>query len=76
MGQTHGSPPSFAEDGTRGPSRTPGRPVRILLADDQPLLRTGFRMVLGTEDDLDIVAEAGDGWRRWSCPAGCCPTWC
>ncbi|WP_434740092.1 response regulator [Micromonospora sp. SH-82] len=40
---------------------TPGRPVRILLADDQPLLRTGFRMVLGTEDDLDIVAEAGDG---------------
>ncbi|MFE9959573.1 response regulator [Micromonospora sp. NPDC005299] len=40
---------------------TAGRPVRILLADDQPLLRTGFRMVLGTEDDLDIVAEAGDG---------------
>ncbi|SCG73883.1 response regulator [Micromonospora inositola] len=40
---------------------TPARPVRILLADDQPLLRTGFRMVLGTEDDLDIVAEAGDG---------------
>ncbi|MEU4641615.1 response regulator transcription factor [Micromonospora sp. NPDC023814] len=39
----------------------PARPVRILLADDQPLLRTGFRMVLGTEDDLDIVAEAGDG---------------
>ena len=37
------------------------RPVRILLADDQPLLRTGFRMVLGGEPDLDIVAEAGDG---------------
>ncbi|MET8234526.1 response regulator transcription factor [Micromonospora sp. NPDC005298] len=37
------------------------RPVRILLADDQPLLRTGFRMVLGTEGDLDVVAEAGDG---------------
>ncbi|WP_341715930.1 response regulator transcription factor [Micromonospora sp. FIMYZ51] len=39
----------------------PARPVRILLADDQPLLRTGFRMVLGAEPDLDIVAEAGDG---------------
>ena len=39
----------------------PARPVRILLADDQPLLRTGFRMVLGAEDDLDIVGEAGDG---------------
>jgi DNA-binding NarL/FixJ family response regulator len=37
------------------------RPIRILLADDQPLLRTGFRMVLGAEDDLDIVGEAGDG---------------
>jgi DNA-binding NarL/FixJ family response regulator len=35
--------------------------VRILLADDQPLLRTGFRMVLGAEEDLDIVGEAGDG---------------
>ncbi|MEH0843581.1 response regulator transcription factor [Micromonospora sp. CPCC 205711] len=40
---------------------TAGRPVRILLADDQPLLRAGFRMVLGTHDDLDVVAEAGDG---------------
>ncbi|MFF5180343.1 response regulator [Micromonospora sp. NPDC000316] len=39
----------------------PVRPVRILLADDQPLLRTGFRMVLGAEHDLDVVAEAGDG---------------
>ncbi|MFC4017310.1 response regulator [Micromonospora sp. GCM10011542] len=39
----------------------PGRPVRILLADDQPLLRTGFRMVLGAAGDLDVVAEAGDG---------------
>jgi DNA-binding NarL/FixJ family response regulator len=37
------------------------RPVRVLLADDQPLLRTGFRMVLGAEADLDIVGEAGDG---------------
>jgi len=38
-----------------------GKPVRLLLADDQPLLRTGFRMVLGSEPDLDIVGEAGDG---------------
>src|SRR6185436_18654279 len=37
------------------------RPVRVLLADDQPLLRTGFRMVLGAEADLDVVGEAGDG---------------
>jgi DNA-binding NarL/FixJ family response regulator len=36
-------------------------PVRVLLVDDQPLLRTGFRMVLGVEPDLHIVGEAGDG---------------
>ncbi|MEO3746910.1 response regulator transcription factor [Plantactinospora sp. B5E13] len=41
--------------------QAPERPVRVLLADDQPLLRTGFRMVLGAEEDLDIVGEAGDG---------------
>ena len=35
--------------------------ITVLLADDQPLLRTGFRMVLGAEDDLHIVGEAGDG---------------
>jgi DNA-binding NarL/FixJ family response regulator len=37
------------------------KPVRVLLVDDQPLLRTGFRMVLGGEVDLDVVGEAGDG---------------
>ena len=37
------------------------RPVRVLLVDDQPLLRTGFRMVLGAEDDVDVVGEASDG---------------
>jgi len=35
--------------------------ISVLLADDQPLLRRGFRMILKTEDDLTVVAEAGDG---------------
>jgi DNA-binding NarL/FixJ family response regulator len=35
--------------------------VRILLADDQALLRLGFRMVLETQPDLEVVGEAGDG---------------
>jgi DNA-binding NarL/FixJ family response regulator len=35
--------------------------VRILLADDQPLLRHGFRLVLSSQDDLAVVGEAGDG---------------
>jgi DNA-binding NarL/FixJ family response regulator len=33
----------------------------ILLVDDQPLLRMGFRMVLESQDDLVVVGEAGDG---------------
>jgi DNA-binding NarL/FixJ family response regulator len=33
----------------------------VLLADDQPLLRMGFRMVLESQDDLEVVGEAGDG---------------
>lgn len=40
---------------------TGGKPVRLLLADGQPLLRSGLRAVLGTEPDLAVVGEAGDG---------------
>jgi DNA-binding NarL/FixJ family response regulator len=35
--------------------------IRVVVVDDQPLLRTGFRMILGGEPDLDVVGEAGDG---------------
>jgi DNA-binding NarL/FixJ family response regulator len=35
--------------------------ISVLLADDQPLLRRGFRMILEAEDDLTVTAEAGDG---------------
>jgi DNA-binding NarL/FixJ family response regulator len=35
--------------------------VSVLLADDQPLLRRGFRMILEAEADMTVVAEAGDG---------------
>jgi DNA-binding NarL/FixJ family response regulator len=35
--------------------------IRVLLVDDQPLLRTGFRMILSSEPDLTIVGEAADG---------------
>ncbi|WP_406862347.1 response regulator transcription factor [Streptomyces sp. HUAS MG47] len=35
--------------------------IRVMLVDDQVLLRTGFRMVLAAQPDMDVVAEAGDG---------------
>ena len=36
-------------------------PIRVMLVDDQVLLRTGFRMVLDAQPDMEVVAEAGDG---------------
>lgn len=35
--------------------------LRVLLVDDHELLRTGFRLVLGSQSDLEVVGEASDG---------------
>jgi DNA-binding NarL/FixJ family response regulator len=35
--------------------------IRVILADDERLVRAGFRMILGGEPDIEIVAEASDG---------------
>jgi DNA-binding NarL/FixJ family response regulator len=36
--------------------------IRVLLADDQNLIRAGFRALLDAEDDLEVVGEAADGY--------------
>ena len=35
--------------------------IKVLIADDQALIRSGFRMILEARDDLTVVGEAGDG---------------
>ena len=35
--------------------------IRVLLADDQALVRAGFRLILGAEPDIEVVGEAADG---------------
>jgi len=35
--------------------------IKVLIADDQALVRSGFRMILESRDDLEVVGEAGDG---------------
>jgi DNA-binding NarL/FixJ family response regulator len=38
-----------------------GRRLRVLLVDDDPLVRAGLRMILSSADDLEVVGEAADG---------------
>ncbi|MEU9974244.1 response regulator transcription factor [Streptomyces sp. NPDC051014] len=35
--------------------------IRVVVADDQALVRTGFRMIIDARDDLEVVGEAADG---------------
>jgi DNA-binding NarL/FixJ family response regulator len=48
-------------------------PVRVCIADDQPLMRAGLRMILDAEADLQVVGEAGDGRQAVELCAAACP---
>ncbi|MCP2094917.1 MULTISPECIES: response regulator transcription factor [Actinosynnema] len=40
-----------------------GQPVRVVIVDDQPLIRAGLGMVLGAQEDIEVVGEAENGAR-------------
>ena len=47
--------------GVAGRDRGPRMTIRVLIADDQPVVRDGLAMLLGLIDDVEIVATAADG---------------
>ena len=59
------SPPANGRDVTRGPTGSvrpyAGRVIRVLLADDEPMIRVGVRAILATDPGMEVVAEAADG---------------
>jgi DNA-binding NarL/FixJ family response regulator len=50
-----------ADEDSRRRRRYVAPVIRVLIADDQALVRAGFRMILDAEDDLEVVGEAVDG---------------
>ena len=59
--QTGETAPHLAERQEEHTAPPPGPGVRVLIVDDQVLVRTGFRMILEAEPDLEVVGEASDG---------------
>ena len=50
-----------------------GQPISVVLVDDQPLLRKGFRMVLEEEPGITVAGEASDGAAALGLVARCHP---
>ena len=51
--------------------------IRVVLADDQALVRAGFRALLDAQDDIEVVGEAGDGEQAVGLATRSSrPTWC
>ena len=52
------------------------RSIRVIIADDQELVRAGFAMVIGSQPDMEVVGQAPDGAKPWRWRNPCIPTWC
>ncbi len=59
--QTGETAPHLADRQEQHVEAPSGTRVRVLIVDDQVLVRTGFRMILEAEPDLEVVGEASDG---------------
>ena len=64
-----------AAPGCRSTARAVPMSIRVLLVDDQALVRTGFRMILADEDGIEVVGEAADGREAVELAATCDPMW-
>lgn len=63
----------------------PPAPLRVVVADDNPVVRAGLTALLTGREDITVVAEAADGARptrrptptvpTWSCWTSVCPVW-
>jgi DNA-binding NarL/FixJ family response regulator len=51
----------WREDAAAATPAVPGRMLDVVVADDQRLVRSGFRVILEAEDDIRVVGEASDG---------------
>ena len=50
--------------------------IRVVIADDQPLMRAGFKTVLEATGAIEVVGEAGDGEEACASPRRSSPTSC
>jgi hypothetical protein len=58
MGMTHQDTPT--PEGASGKARTSTNPIGLILADDRAVVRSGLRMLLDSESDFEVVAEASN----------------
>jgi len=49
--------------------------IRVLIADDHPIMRDGIAVALESSPDMDVVGQAADGAEPSSAFASCAPTW-
>ena len=50
--------------------------IRVLIADDQPLVRDGSGMILDAQPDIEVVGQAADGREAVELPDSCSRTSC